>query len=524
MAMARTASAFQPTANYFGSSSMSFKGWDTVDGKADGSTGADTSAGGGNNPYSSATETAAINVLAVDDPPAPVNDSYIATEDATLSVPAGGVLTNDVDIDGPFPLTAVVVSGPAHGTLTLNTDGSFAYKADANYNGPDSFTYKAIDGDGEYGVAVASLTVNPVNDNPTAANVAFVLPEDGGPTPLDVLANDSSFPDSGETLTVAGIATAAAHGTVVVTAGGGSVTYTSDKDYNGPDSFSYTIADSNGGVATASVNITVTSVNDPPIARNDVAGLMEDAGPQTILVLANDDSGPDTGETLLVHDVTQGLHGTVTIAADKKSILYNPNPNFAGPDQFLYTIDDGNGGTASAAVSVDVANDHADRLEVVTTTATECFTEAVPEPGGADPRRCGRANRHRPGRGPYRGDREVRVRLRGQEGQADLQQIHHGGRDVHQGQVRSSEGRAHAFGVGQPGRLSGGFANGAVRQREPRTGRWKSPPVTIQVKDSAGIGDPGYKLIKVVRRRIRRRLCRCRRRWRPRNSSSASRP
>jgi hypothetical protein len=74
-----------------------------------------------------------------------------------LTIPARGVLANDSDPDGD-PLTAVLVTGPAHGTLTLDADGSFNYTPAAGYSGPDSFTYRAGDGQLESGVATVRLT------------------------------------------------------------------------------------------------------------------------------------------------------------------------------------------------------------------------------------------------------------------------------------------------------------------------------------------------------------------------------
>ena len=86
--------------------------------------------------------TVSITVGAVNDAPVAQNDTAAATEDTPA---VGNVLANDTDVDGDA-LSAVLVSGPAHGSLTLNADGSFTYTPAANYNGPDSFTYKANDG------------------------------------------------------------------------------------------------------------------------------------------------------------------------------------------------------------------------------------------------------------------------------------------------------------------------------------------------------------------------------------------
>jgi hypothetical protein len=88
-------------------------------------------------------------------------DGYGLVANAPLTVPAAGVLANDSDPDGD-PITAILVSGPAHGSLSLNSDGSFAYTPALGYTGGDSFTYKANDGQADSNVATVSLTVSPV--------------------------------------------------------------------------------------------------------------------------------------------------------------------------------------------------------------------------------------------------------------------------------------------------------------------------------------------------------------------------
>src|SRR5207245_6594928 len=98
-----------------------------------------------------------------------VNDSFATDEDTALTITAPGVLGNDTDVDGAV-LTAVVMTGPSHAALTLNANGSFTYTPAANFNGSDSFTYKANDGLLDSNVATVALTINPVNDAPVAVN------------------------------------------------------------------------------------------------------------------------------------------------------------------------------------------------------------------------------------------------------------------------------------------------------------------------------------------------------------------
>src|SRR5262249_33692575 len=116
--------------------------------------------------------TVNITVNPVNDAPVAVNDSYTTNRSAQRRVAKPGGLANDSDVDGT-PLTAALVTGPSHGTLTLNSNGSFTYSPAATYNGPDSFTYKASDGTANSNTATVSITVNPVNDAPVAVNDSY---------------------------------------------------------------------------------------------------------------------------------------------------------------------------------------------------------------------------------------------------------------------------------------------------------------------------------------------------------------
>ena len=294
-----------------------------------------------------ATGTVNVNVAGVNDNPTANDDSATTNEDTAVSV---NVVGNDTDIDGDT-LSVTAVTQPAHGSATF-AGGSITYTPAANYNGADSFTYTVSDGHGGTATATVGVNVTPVNDDPTANNDSVTTDEDTAVT-HNVLANDSDV--DGDALSIASV-TQGAHG--AVTFSGGDVTYTPAANYNGGDSFTYTVSDGNGGSATATVNVTVNAVDDAPVAVNDAAAAAEDSGANAIDVLANDtdvDAGPKS-----VASVTQPANGMVSITGGGTGLSYTPNANYCNsvsgtPDTFTYTLNGGS--TATVAVTVTCVDD-----------------------------------------------------------------------------------------------------------------------------------------------------------------------
>ena len=212
--------------------------------------------------------TVTITVNAVNDPPSAVDDAYTSSEGATLNISAPGVLANDSDSDGD-PLAASWVAGPSDGSLVLSADGSFTYTPDLDFNGADSFTYSANDGNGGTASATVTITVNAVNDPPTAVgDVAATQAPDS--VTIDVLSNDSDI--DGDSLTVSGFDTVSTWGGTVAGASGDSLTYSPPTDYTGIDTFTYSVSDGHGGVRTATVSVTVTQVPALTVHVGDLDG------------------------------------------------------------------------------------------------------------------------------------------------------------------------------------------------------------------------------------------------------------
>jgi hypothetical protein len=200
------------------------------------------------------------------------------------------------------------------------------------------------------------------------------------------VANDNAGPDNeDQTLTVVSV-TQGANGSVVNN-GDGTVTYTPDADFFGTDSYTYTIEDSDGAQATATVNITITSVNDDPVAVNDDDSVNEDDS-VTTNVVANDNAGPDNeDQTLTVVSVTQGANGSVVNNGDG-TVTYTPDADFFGTDSYTYTIEDSDGAQATATVSITITsvNDAPEGSDnTVTTLEDVAYTFKVADFGFSDP-------------------------------------------------------------------------------------------------------------------------------------------
>ena len=223
------------------------------------------------------TASVAVTVTPVNDGPAAADDQATTPEDEAVEIP---VLDNDADLDGDR-LRVQSVSRAGHGTAEVAPDGTnVTYTPDPNYHGPDRFTYVVADPDGLADTAAVEVTVTPVNDAPEAADDQATTPEDEA-VEIPVLANDADL--DGDRLHVESVSPAV-HGTAEVAADGTNVTYTPDPNYHGRDRFTYVVADPGGLADTATVEVTVTPVNDGPTAVGAIPDQLLDEGAEGVAV------------------------------------------------------------------------------------------------------------------------------------------------------------------------------------------------------------------------------------------------
>jgi VCBS repeat-containing protein len=280
-------------------------------------------------------------------PPFAADDMYNTSENATLSVAAPGVLSNDSDGKGDV-ITPTLQTGPANGMLVFSNDGSFVYTPTLNFSELDSFTYVISDGVLS-DTAVVTITVN---DAPLATGDVYTTTEDVLlmiVTP-GVLSNDSDV--NGDDLTAV-LDTNVTTGTLTFN-NDGSFVYTPTLNFCGTDNFTYHANDGHADSATAAVVLTITCVNDVPVAADDSYSVLEDSNDNMLNVLVNDTDVD--GDALSLTAVTTPSNGTAIISGTL--ILYTPAASFVGSDVITYTVSDGAlTDTAVVTISVDNEND-----------------------------------------------------------------------------------------------------------------------------------------------------------------------
>jgi len=289
----------------------------------------------------------------------PVNDAPVAN-DETFTTPEEILLSESLsaqDIDSSS-LTYNVVQSTNNGTLNLNSDGSFTYLPNNDWIGVDLFTYTVSDGLLNSTTKTVSITVTNVNDAPENNPLNFTVAEDSI-LPMDL----SSFDKDGDALTYT-IKTNPSHG--VLSGSLPNVSYTPNPNFNGNDTFVYTVNDGTV-VVERSVSITVTPINDKPTGSDLSLSTPEDTDLPLVLPMNDID-----GDSLSVEMNTSSLNGAVVNSS------YIPSENFTGITSFQYRVTDGNLFSDWYTVSINVTPvDDAPSVEDINITMMEDSTEII---------------------------------------------------------------------------------------------------------------------------------------------------
>ncbi|MFG6443219.1 Ig-like domain-containing protein [Roseateles sp. LKC17W] len=275
--------------------------------------------------------------------PTAAADSASGDEDSAIT---GNVLSNDSDDD---MFTATLSSGPTHGTVTLNPDGSYSYTANTNYSGSDSFTYTVTDAQGATAMATVAISVRPVNDAPAPSGTPLTAQTaaDGQAVTVDTAAGFADVEGQALSYSATGLPPGLAidplsgviSGTLAANASAGGATGV----------YSVTVTASDGSGGQGSQAFTFTATNPGPSANADSLSLSmgSSAGGN---VLANDSDD----DTLTAALTSPPAHGSATLSADG-SYTYTPNTGFSGTDTFSYVVTDAQGASATATVTLTVS-------------------------------------------------------------------------------------------------------------------------------------------------------------------------
>lgn len=297
-----------------------------------------------------------VTVRSVNNPPQANDDVGItADEGAAVTV---DVAANDTD-DGTLDLSNVVIAtAPVNGSATPNSNGTVTYRHDNSETISDSFTYTIKDNEGgTSNAATVSITIKPVNDNPTVSNISNQTTRENIPVgPIDFVIGDVETPANSLNVSATSSNQALVPNASIVLGGSGAnrtITLQPIPNQGGTTTITIIVSDPGGGVGRDTFLLTVVSINTAPVAINDFFSVNSNSIGNILNVLSND-SDPD-GNNLTITAVGPTSQGGAVVNTGS-NLIYTPAPGFVGAEGFSYTVSDGNGGLATAAVTVTVSS------------------------------------------------------------------------------------------------------------------------------------------------------------------------
>jgi gliding motility-associated-like protein len=351
---------YTPAANFSGQASINYKVQD--------------SEGAASNMASIKVTVSAVNTL-----PVAVNDNASTSEGTPVSF---NIVSNDTDSDGTVDASSVDLNPPASGTqksistsqgnFTVNNSGVVTFTPVSNFSGQASISYTVRDNDNEASnIATITVTVSSVNAAPVAKNDNASTSE-GTPVSFNIVSNDTDGdgtvdassvdlnpPASG---TQKSISTSQGNFTVN---NSGVVTFTPVSNFSGQASISYTVRDNDNETSNiATITVTVSSVNAPPVANDDNASTNEGT-PVSFNIVSNDTDGDGTvaASSVDLNLSSSGLQKSINtpqgnFAVNSSGIVtYTPVSNFSGQVSIDYTVQDNENATSNiATITVTVGS------------------------------------------------------------------------------------------------------------------------------------------------------------------------
>ncbi|WP_235588292.1 tandem-95 repeat protein, partial [Vibrio parahaemolyticus] len=292
----------------------------------------------------------------------PVTLDAIEEDGGSIIITTEELLSNVDDEDKDTLSVENLIIDKGNGTLVDNGDGTWTFTPQIDDDTEVSFTFDIIDDEDLVVSGSANLDILPINDAPNAENDVITTEEDTAVT-IDVLVNDSDV--EGDALSIQSASVPKEQGTVEVV--DGKLVFTPAENFNGEATISYIVTD--GDLTDeAKVSVTVTPVNDSPVAVDDTTSIQEDTA-VTIDVLTNDTDVD--GDKLSIESASVPKEqGTVEVVDGK--LVFTPVENFNGHAEITYTVTDGQlTDEAKVTVTVNPVND----APTIKVDAVESITE-----------------------------------------------------------------------------------------------------------------------------------------------------
>ncbi|MFM7729225.1 MAG: Ig-like domain-containing protein, partial [Flavobacteriales bacterium] len=311
---------FTPNTNWFGTQSVTINVCDNQNGCV--------------------TTQLTLNIISINDTPVALPANLATNEDTNL---AGNLSAFATDIESS-QLTFTLLTPPASGQLTVNSNGSFTYNPASNFSGNTSATYQACDAGGSCVNGTIFITINPVNDAPTAPNITLTLTED-----QPVVGTITSIQDIDNSSVTITINQNQSNGIFTIN-NAGNYTFTPANNYFGSDVVTYTACDASNACSQGNIFLVVQAVEDLPVVNDETIVIIQDN--ELAGNLSTNDSDGD-GDALLYSNSTQAANGTINLAANG-AFTYIPNIGFVGTEIINYAACDPQNNCANGVLTISV--------------------------------------------------------------------------------------------------------------------------------------------------------------------------